>query len=99
MPQISVKISEHLNQQLLQKAREMGGIKISDAVRILLQNALEGSTSKNDKNLIKKSLHYAVTSYYMLQEFILTESKEGTALNDAAHEKAEQIVGNLLKKK
>ncbi len=99
MPHISLKISEGLYQQLKLKAKEMGDLKISDAVRILLRSAIENQAPKDDKKLLKRALHYAITTYYLVQEQLLDSSKKGSSLNDAAHQKADLVIESLLKKK
>ena len=98
MPQLSVQISEALHKSLERKALEMGGLRISDAVRSLLQNALEQPDVAQDRKLHKQLLHYNIASYYMLQEHLLNNFEEGEALNDQAHDKAAKILQALLKK-
>jgi Arc/MetJ-type ribon-helix-helix transcriptional regulator len=98
MPQLSVQISEALQKSLERKAKDMGGFSISDAVRILLQNALEQPDAKADRKLHKQLLHYSISSYYMVQALLLNEFEEGQALNDEAHEKANGVLEKLLKK-
>ena len=99
MPLLSVQITPTLHKSLKQKAKEMGGLKISDAVRILLQKALD-TTQSNDAQIPKlhqQLLHYNITSYYMLQAHLLNSFDEGQQLNDAAHKKAAKILDNLSK--
>ena len=100
MPLLSVQITPTLHKSLKQKAKEMGGLKMSDAVRILLQNALDTSVQSHPmqhQKLHQQLLHYNITSYYMLQAHLLNSFEEGQQLNDAAHKKAAKILDNLSK--
>ncbi len=63
MPLLSVQISEALQKSLVRKAKEMGGFSISNAVQILLQNALEQPDAKEDRKLHKQLLHYIISTY------------------------------------
>ncbi len=100
MPLLSVQISEALQKSLVRKAKEMGGgFSISDAVRVLLQNALEQPDAKDDRKLHKQLLHYCISTYYMVQTHLLSEFEEGDKLNDEAHKKANEVLESLLKKK
>ena len=99
MPLLSVQITPTLHKSLKQKAKEMGGLKMSDAVRILLQNALDttGHHPIQSQKLPRKLLHYNITSYYMLQAHLINSFDDGQQLNDAAHKKAAKILENVLK--
>ncbi len=100
MPLLSVKISEELQKSLARKAREMGsGFSVSDAVRVLLQNALEQPDAKEDRKLHKQLLRYNITAYYMIQLHLVNTFEEGLKLNDQAHDKASKVLEELLKKK
>ncbi len=100
MPLLSVKISEALQKSLARKAKEMGaGFSVSDAVRVLLQNALEQPDAKEDWKLHKQLLHYMISTYYMVQTHLLSEFEDGQELNDEAHKKANEVLESLLKKK
>ena len=102
MPLLSVQITPVLHKNLKQKAKEMGGLKISDTVRILLQNALNVSEQPNNAQIQKlhqQLLHYNIATYYMVQTHLLSEFEEGEELNDEAHQKANKILERLLQKK
>ncbi len=99
MPQLSVQVSDGLYKNLERKAKDMGGFSISDAVRVLLQNALEQPDAKEDRKLHKQLLHYCISTYYMVQTHLLSEFEEGQELNDEAHGKANKVLEGLWKKK
>ena len=98
MPVLSVKIQETLYQQLAAKAKAMGELKISEVVRLLLQEALEKPDLKDHPKLNQKLLHYSITTYYLVQAHLIQNLKEGATLNESAHQKANQICEALFKK-
>ncbi len=101
MPLLSVQITPTLHKSLKQKAKDMGGLKMSDAVRILLQKALDTTGQSHyaqEPKLQQQLLHYNITSYYMLQAHLLNSFEEGQQLNDSAHKKASAVLEKLSKK-
>lgn len=97
MPLLSVKISAALQKSLARKAKEMGGLSLSDAVRVLLQDALEQPDDSQDKKLQQQLLHYSLTTYYMLQAHLVNSFDEWEKLNDEAHGQANKVLERLLK--
>lgn len=98
MRHLSVKIPDELYEQLKVKAHEMGH-KMSDALRLLLQDVLEAPQTKAHNKLYQKLLHYNVTTYYLLQSHLLNSfEQEGIELNEQAHQKAQEVLNDLFKK-
>lgn len=97
MPVLSVQIPDALQHQIETKAKQLGNLKISEVVRLLLQEALEYPTAHAENNLNHKLLHYSMTTYYLIQAQLIHSFKEGAELNEAAHQKAKQILDALLK--
>jgi hypothetical protein len=97
MPVLSVQIPDALQHRLEAKAKHLGNLKISEVVRLLLQEALEQPTTHANHKLNQKLLHYTMTSYYMIQAQLIHSFKEGAELNEAAHQKANHILGELFK--
>lgn len=71
MAHISVKVPADLHKALMKKAKELGNLKISDTVRILLRSAL--SESENRDN-----------TYKLLELFIKMGVKNGNEILNAA---------------
>ncbi len=94
----ALAIGTNLRSGLAYKAKEMGGFSVSDAVRVLLQNALEQPNAKEERKLLKQLLRYNITAYYMIQLHLINTFEEGLKLNDQAHDKANKVLEELLKK-
>ena len=101
MPQISLKLSEHLYQEVLLTMQDMGLENVSDTIRALLQAALETPTFSSKKltdKLQKKSATYAIMAYCLMEKFLSTSAKNGQTLSEDAHDKAEKLINNLILK-
>ncbi len=98
MRQLSLKISDALYDQLILKAKAMGQLKMSDALRILLQESVQSPRVSSEHRLHRKLLHYQVTTYYMLQAHLINNFDKGLELNEQAHDKAKKVLQTLLKK-
>ena len=101
MAKVTVKLSESLHQQVLLTMQEMGLENISDTIRALLHAALEtptfSSKSLTDK-LQKKSVHYAIMAYCLMDKFLSTSVKNGQALSEEAHDAAEKLISTFVQK-
>lgn len=93
MESISIRFSSDLYKDLVKKSKELGGLNLSDTVRILLRSALDESRTK----VKNKQFQYTATIYYLLNDYILSLKENGTKINKEAHEKAEKIATDLLK--
>lgn len=71
MAHISVKVPAELHKALMKKSKELGNLKLSDTVRILLRSAL--SESENRDN-----------TYKLLELFIKMGVKNGNEILSAA---------------
>lgn len=102
MQQISLKLSEQTHQQLLLKKEELALDNISDVIRLLLRFALENHNTEIIKNhpnkLQKRALSYAIMSYCLLEESVLSLAEDGPILTEQAHSKAEKLINSLLQK-
>jgi metal-responsive CopG/Arc/MetJ family transcriptional regulator len=98
MRHLSVKIPDDLYEQLEQKAKAMGQVKISDALRLLLQDILQSSTAKTEQKRYQQLLHYQLATYYMVQSHLVQSFEKGLELNDTAHAKAHELLQEILKK-
>ena len=93
---ISIRVSEELYKGLQLKAEEMGKLKLSDALRILLTEAIEKPMEKKRK-IKDKELQYVITTYYLVKGYITNLGEIGSSINNGAHEAAEQAIANLVK--
>ena len=99
MRHLSVKIPDDLYQKLEQKAKELGQVKMSDALRLLLQDVLGSpDAAKIEQKRYQQLLHYQVTTYHMVQAQLIQTFEQGVALNDKAHKEAQAVLSTLLKK-
>ena len=78
MRHLSVKIPENLYEQLEYKAQEMGKLKISDAVRILLCASLSES-----------NMRYDLKTYTLVHEAIMSLVDDPQSLIDRAEQKSQ----------
>jgi Arc/MetJ-type ribon-helix-helix transcriptional regulator len=99
MPKISVKLPEKMYQQLLLTTQEFELENISAAVRLLLQAALETQNLPTPKALTdklqKKTAHYSIMAYCLMDKFLTISVKNGQVLSDEAHDAAEKLINNL----
>jgi len=103
MPQISLRIPKELDKKLELKVKEMNLLKKSDetksdVIRALLWSALEGDAASPTSKLNAKELQCLVTTYQLLNEYILSLGDKGTKMNNQAHEKANKILAAMMKK-
>ena len=102
MPKITLKLSEHLHQQVLITMQEMDLDNVSDTVRHLLHSALENeatATPKSSANrLQKKAANYTIMAYCLIEKFLSTSVKNGQTLSNEAHDKAEKLINSLAQK-
>ena len=98
MHHLSVKIPETLYQKLEQRAKAMGQVKMSDTLRLLLQEILDApDAAKIEQKRHEQLLHYQVTTYHMVQAYLIQSFEQGIALSDKAHEEAQKVLHRLLK--
>lgn len=103
MKHVSLRLPDDIYDQLKTKGKDMGGLSISDVVRIFLQSSLENPQNtfiKNNHSVLQKwSSSYGLMTYCLMEKFLTNAVKNGQSLADEAHEKAEQLINNLLKEK
>ena len=97
MANISVQISDELHKKLVRKAHEIGDLKLSDTIRILLKMALEIPNPFSGAKPKNKELQYLITTYHLVNEFVSSLEDKGTKINNAAHKKAEKVLAELGK--
>ncbi len=89
-------------QQLLIKKEELSIDNISDVIRFLLRFALDNyakePTKKHQDKLQKQALSYAIMSYCLIEQSILTLVEDGPQLQEQANTKAEKLINTLLQK-
>ena len=95
MAQISLKIPEDMHHQVLLKMEALGMDNVSDTIRYLLRLGLDNDKGNPDV-LQKKALSYAIMSYCLIEESILSLTEEGSELSDRAHAKAEKLINSQL---
>jgi len=102
MPQISLKLSEQLYEELLLKKEELKRDDVSDVIRYLLRSALENHESENVKvssqKMQRHALTYALMSYCLIEESLLNLAEDGSELCETAQKKAEKLFKSLMKK-
>jgi len=102
MPRISIKLSERLHQQVLLTMQELNLENISDTIRLLLNSAIEAQNSPTTKQLTdqlqKKTAHYSIMAYCLIDKFLSTSVKNGQVLSDEAHDKAEKLMNSFISK-
>jgi hypothetical protein len=76
MRHLSIRLPEHLYQQLETKAHEMGDLKISDTIRILLCASLSEST-----------VRYDFKTYTLVYEAIMSLVDDPQSLIDRASQR------------
>ena len=99
MPQICLKLSEQLHQKILLSMQEMDLENVSTTIRALLETALEtqNSSHKNlNAKLQKKTTHYNILAYCLMDVFLSTSVKNGQILSDEAHDKAEKLINSFI---
>jgi antitoxin component of RelBE/YafQ-DinJ toxin-antitoxin module len=96
MPHLSVRISDQLLEQLIERGVKIGVDNVSDTVRILLQQALENPHLGLDRTLLQQMAHYAFKTHSIVEIALLSLVVEGEKLRDKAHSKAENLMSDLL---
>lgn len=100
MPQLSVIISDHLNQRIIDKARQLGVENISEAVRILLMSAIENddlnSIESGERTLRDHAINYSITDHFLLEECLLAYAENSSEVKEKAYAKAEKFVNSIL---
>jgi hypothetical protein len=97
MGQLSVIIPKELDHKLKLKAKEMN-LKKSDTIRLLLHSALENDVPSSASKANSKELQCLVTTYHLLNEYLLSLGDKGIKMNNLAHEKANKVIAALIKK-
>ncbi len=92
MEPISIRFLPDLHKALVKKSKEMGGLNLSDTIRILLRSVLDDKKTK----VKNKQFQYIAATYYLLNDYILNLEEKGVRINKKAHEKAEKIAADLL---
>ncbi len=85
----SIRLPNHLYQQLEQKSQEWGGIGMSKTIQLLLQAAMENPPDRDQSK-------YGAMTYTLLREAILSLVEDGDGLIDRATQRAHQIISNTL---
>lgn len=96
MPQLSVRISDQLQEQLTRKGFEIGVENISDTVRILLQQTLENPNLDLNSTFLQQMAHYAIKTHSIVEIALLSLVVDGKKWRDEAHSKAEKLMSDLL---
>src|SRR5947209_1689245 len=100
MRQISLKISDHLYQELELKTQSLE-MNFSDVLRDVLKiglqhfgikNSLESTSKVLENSSQKQAIGYTIFSYCLLEEFIKSYAESGSELCDKAHAKAEKLL-------
>ena len=87
---ISIRLSNHLNELLTAKAKELGVDNMSEAIRLLLASVLESPQPD-------KSLQYTLMTYSLIQETLLSLVEDAEGIVDRASKKAENLTKALSK--
>ncbi len=80
----SIRLPNHLYQQLEQKSQEWGGIGISKTIQLLLQAAIENPPDRDQSK-------YGLMTYTLLSEAILSLVEDGDELIDRANKKYQNM--------
>ncbi len=89
MRHLSIRLPEHLHQQLELKSQQWGSIGISKTIQLLLQAAIENPADRDQSK-------YGFMTYTLLQEAILSLVEDADQLIDRATQKTEYIIRNAL---
>ncbi|MBP6104011.1 MAG: hypothetical protein KBD23_04455 [Gammaproteobacteria bacterium] len=81
----SIRLPNHLYEQLELKSQEWGGIGISKTIQLLLQAAMENPPDRDQSK-------YGMMTYTLLREAILSLVEDGDGLIDRAYQQFEQIM-------
>lgn len=94
MRQLSVMVSDHLHQQIVEEGRQIGVDNVSDAVRILLLLAIENKdliqNGREGKAIRNEVINHSFLDHYLLEECLLSFFEDGVAVKERAYEKAEK---------
>jgi metal-responsive CopG/Arc/MetJ family transcriptional regulator len=82
MRHLSIRLPEHLYQQLEQKSQAWGGIGISKTIQLLLQAAIADPTDRDQSK-------YGIMIYTLLREAILSLVEDGNELIERATQRSE----------
>lgn len=101
----SLRLPKNLYEQLELKSEEMGGIGVSETIRILLSASLQNpdldflnseKTAIELNNKIQyKILQNTVACYYLLKEQMV-HTEEGLARDHMAHERTKKAMAKIL---
>lgn len=102
MYHLSVMISEPLYQQLERISQEENA-KMSDLVRMILQEGIESHRVKKENKVAIHKLqdvviNYAIMTYCLVEEGMQSLVTEGKMLSEKSHTKAEKLIGRFLDK-
>ncbi len=81
----SIRLPNHLYEQLEQKSQEWGGIGMSKTIQLLLQAAIENPTDRDQSK-------YGVMTYTLLSEAILSLVEDGAGIIERAHKEIEKVM-------
>ncbi len=84
----SIRLPNHLYEQLELKSQEWGGIGISKTIQLLLQAAIENPSDRDQSK-------YGVMTYTLLSEAILSLVEDGDGLIDRGRQQAEHLLANI----
>jgi hypothetical protein len=100
MRRLSIRMSESMYKQLVEKGQQMGVDNVSNATRLLLLQALENEERNQNKwennTLLYQTMNHTVMVHSLLEECLLSLVESGSELKDKAQEKAEKIVAQLM---
>ncbi len=99
MPQLSVIVSDHLHQKIIEKGKQFGVDNISETVRILLQSGIEnedlGSSGGEVQVLSNHAINYSIMDHYLLEECLLALVEGGPEMKEKAYAKAKEFVASV----
>ncbi len=81
----SIRLPNHLYEQLELKSQEWGGIGISKTIQLLLQAAMENPPDRDQSK-------YGMMTYTLLSEAILSLVEDGAGLIERAHKEIEKVM-------
>ena len=102
MPHITLRISDHLCQELELKAQELN-IDRSTLLRDFIRKGLSSFQANHSANLdigglLKHNISYTMMVQCLMEMVVAGYVEKGSELCSTAHLKAEKLVNNLLRK-
>lgn len=85
----SIRLPNHLYEQLELKFQQWGGIGISKTIQLLLKTAMENPPDRDQSK-------YGAMTYTLVHEAILSLVEDGDELIDRATQRAQKIISNTL---